>query len=121
MQVAPADLPDDEHVRVVPIARLRVWRGFVLLEADAAQAAPSIQDVAGRPPAVAIYRPAPFPNVRHAILAKAENDVALLGDHEIAHEFVRVNRAGIVWRGLTPKLHQHHVGHFLERDVTIAA
>ncbi len=88
MQVAPADLADDEHVRVVPVAGPGKGRGLVLLETNAAQAAPGVGDVPGGAPAIAVHLAAPFPDVAHAILAKAENNVAFLLAQALAHERV---------------------------------
>src|SRR5450432_2151598 len=96
MQVAPADLPDDEHVRVVPIARLRIRLGLVLVETNFAHAGPGVADVAGGAPRIPVDRAAPFPDIRIAVLAKAENNVALLFAQKISHDLVGINCARIV-------------------------
>src|SRR5271166_5638245 len=85
---APADPADDKHVGIVPAARLGVQLVPSLGEADARHAAPRVGDIAGGSPAVAADLVAPFPDVVHAVLAEAEDDIAVLGPEHPAHQVV---------------------------------
>ena len=103
MRVAPADFADHEHIRVVPSTRFRKWRGGVLFKADAAHAFPGVDDVASGAPATAVDRAAPFPHFSHAILAEAENDVAVLLAQQIAHDRIGINRASVIRGSFAPE------------------
>src|SRR4051812_42955448 len=85
---APTDLADDEHVRVVPVARPGVLFLARLTKSDAAHAAPVVGDVVGRAPRLPADAAAPFPDVAHTVLTQGVSDVALLLAQEFAHAFV---------------------------------
>src|SRR5579872_5878826 len=72
---APADVADHQHVRVIPMSGPGVEFVACLAETDAGHAAPGIGNIARGAPAVAAHFGAPLPNVPHAVLAKAEDDV----------------------------------------------
>ena len=93
--VAPTHLAYDKHVGVVPVAGLGVGiELYLLLEADAVEALPSVGDVARGTPRVGIDRFAPLPDVGHAVLAEAVEDVAGLLSQVALHEEVGTDVAG---------------------------
>src|SRR5579862_6603464 len=60
----------------------------VLLRIDAVEAAPTVVDIAGRAPAVAADLRAPLPDVAHAVLAEAVDDIAISLIQSVAHHLV---------------------------------
>ena len=96
VQIAPADLADDEHVGIVPISRPGKGRGLILLEADSAHAFPGVDDVARGAPAIAADRATPLPDVAHAVLAKAENNVPFLRGQGLVHDGIRLHQGGLL-------------------------
>src|ERR1035437_4235532 len=88
MRLAPAVQTDDEDVGVVPMTRPDERRGGGLPGTDFAHAAPRVMDVIRRAPALPADFSAPLPHLAHAVLAKAENDVAFLRRELFAHERV---------------------------------
>src|SRR3990172_7031309 len=84
----PADLPDDQHVRVVPVAGAGVLLVAVLVEPVAGHAAPTVANVSGGPPAVAPDFGAPFPDLAHSVLAETEDDIAAALVERLPHHAV---------------------------------
>src|SRR5208282_6001449 len=85
---SPTDLADHQHVRIVEMARTRVFFMTVLAKTNARHAAPRIPDVARRAPGIAANFRAPFPDVAHAVLAEAEQDVAVHFVERSAHDAI---------------------------------
>ncbi len=85
----PANQANDQHVRVVPIARLRVFFVPSLIETNACHASPRIRNISCRTPAIAAHLASPFPYITHTVLAQAKHDVALDFVQSHSHDFVR--------------------------------
>ena len=83
---APTYFSYDQHVRIVPMTRLGEIGQIPLAHGDTAQRLPGIDDILGRPPAVAPGGFAPLPYVPHAVLANAVNDVAVLLSEFTLHD-----------------------------------
>src|ERR1700744_3779456 len=86
--IAPAYLAYHQHIRVVKMTGLGIWAIGGLAKADAGHAAPGIVNVAGTAPAVAANFGTPLPNITHAVLAKAEHNIAQLFIKRSTHYLV---------------------------------
>src|SRR4051812_16847118 len=92
MGIAPAHVTEDQHVRVVPVARSRVGGGFVLRQCNAPHAIPRVDNIPARAPAVAVDGSTPTGDVGHAVLAKTIHDVARLLTQQVPHQTIGSDR-----------------------------
>ena len=87
-----ADPADEDVIRVVPRAGMRIGGVPGVAEADAVKSrksrAPFQTQIAGRAPAMADFA-APFPDLTHAVLAEVEDDVPIQLLKFIPHLLVR--------------------------------
>src|SRR3954471_19511280 len=85
---SPANLPDDEHVSVVPVAGPRILLMPGLLKANARHRRPRVGDVARDAPQVAADLLPPLPYVSPAVLTERVHEVAIQPVERRAHDHV---------------------------------
>ena len=91
MGIAESNNADHQHIGVVPMARASEFLMAVLRRKDAAQAAPVVVNIAGGAPAVTADARAPGPDIRHAVLAQAVEDIPVGGLEGLSHQAVRLH------------------------------
>ena len=120
MKSTPADPAQDEHVRIHPVTRFSKSSGFILVEADLANAAPRVVVVASRTPATSVNRGTPFPHLFIAVLAKAKHQIAWLLLQVLTHDFVGVNGIAII-AGIFAQRHLGRCLYFTIDDGAVTA
>jgi len=83
---APADIADDHHVGIVPVAGTAVWRPFILREEPAFEAVPVVADIAAGTPGVGPYGPVGYSRERGAV-GQAQDHVASAVAERLIHGF----------------------------------
>src|SRR5262249_8208282 len=86
--LAPTDLSDDEHVRVVPAAGTGELLMAGLRKTNSRHARPGVADVAGHAPEIATDFGAPLPDFAVAVLAHAEPELAIESVKHATHQNV---------------------------------
>src|ERR1700754_756037 len=85
----PSDLAYDKHIGVVKMTRIGKRGHRILAKSNVAQALPGIGDIPGGSPAIAADGRTPVPDIPHAVLAKAKNDIPWDTVQGGAHDDIR--------------------------------